>query len=135
MMPLSDNINATCILLYILYTGWIQHNSDLTTDRLRWQVSSETASDNTIRSVSTTNFAPIYSKFVSVFIRNISLRDERNAFSQIKINIFFRINTLNFDQTDTVVLGSKSTLITEDSSVHVKSWWSRSHIFFICVCT
>ena len=132
-MPLSDNINTTCILLYALYTGWVQHNSDLTTDRLWWQVSSESASDNTIRSVCTTNFSPIYSEFVSIFVCNISLRDERNTFAQIKINIFFRINTFDFDQTDAVVLGTESSLIAENSSVHMKSWWSRSHILLICV--
>jgi len=65
--------------------------------------------------------APVYSVFVSVFIRSVSFRDEGNSLSEIEINILLGIDSLNFQQTNVVVLVSETALVSEDSGINMKS--------------
>jgi hypothetical protein len=63
------------------------------------------------------NSAPSDSEFVSSFIGSLRLGDKGNLLAQVEFNFCLAINTLNFDQTNTVVLGPKTTLVTKDGSV------------------
>jgi len=111
------DIHSTCSL----YTGWVQHDTGLSTDRLRREISSESASDDTVGSMCPAHLTPVDSEFVSVFISNISLRDESDTLSQVEINFFLGIDTSDLQQTNVTVLGSKSTLVSEDSGINVKA--------------
>lgn len=73
------------------------------------------------------NFAPVHSEFVSKLVRNIGLGDEGNLLSKVEVNFLLGIDTLNFDQTDAVVLVSETALVSEDGAIDVKLWWSRGH--------
>jgi hypothetical protein len=90
-------------------------------------MSSETAPDNSIASVSSAYLAPVNSEFVSKLVGCLCLGDESNLLSEVEVNLFLAINTLDFDQTNTVVLGPKSALVTKDCSVNMKARWSGCH--------
>lgn len=113
-----------------LYAGWVQHNTDLSSDGLWRKVASESASDNSIGSVRSADLAPVNSEFVSELVGGFSLGDEGNLLSEVKVNIILGVDSLNFDQTDTVVLGSKTTLVTKDGTVNMKLWRSWGHDYF-----
>lgn len=110
-----------------LYTGWIKHNSDLSSNRLWRKVTSESASDNTIGSMCPADFSPVNSELVSKLVGNFGLCDKGDLLAQVKVNIFLGVNSLNFDQTDTVILVSKTSLVAKDGTVDVKLWRSGSH--------
>jgi hypothetical protein len=65
------------------------------------------------------NLAPSDSEFVSRFIRGLCLGDKGNLLAQVEINVFLAVHTLNFDQTNAVVLGPKTTLVAKDGSVNM----------------
>ena len=73
------------------------------------------------------DFAPVHSEFVPSLVGNIRFGDEGDFLSKIEFDFLLRINTLNFDQTDRVVLVSKTALVSEDGAIDVKLWWSRGH--------
>jgi hypothetical protein len=102
-----------------LHTGRIQHDANLSSNRLRRQIPSETAPHNTIGSMGPGNLAPSDSEFVSSFISSLCLGDKGDLLAQVEISVFLAVDTLNFDQTDTVVLGPKTTLVAKDGSVHM----------------
>ena len=78
-------VSKVSIVRYRFYsslnTGWVQHNAGLSTNGLGGKISSETASDNTVGTVSPAYLAPVDSVFVSVFISDVSLCDKGNALS------------------------------------------------------
>jgi hypothetical protein len=113
--------------IYFLYARRIQHHADLSSDRCGRQVTSESASDNTIGSMCSANFAPVDSEFVSKLVGNLRLRDKGNLLSKVKVRVHLRVDTFNFDQTDTAVLGPKTTLVTKDGTINVKFRWSGRH--------
>lgn len=77
--------------------------------------------------MSSAYLAPVNSEFVSKLISRLCLGDESNLLSKVKVNFFLAIDSLDFDQTNTVVLGPKSALVTKDCSVNMKAWWSGRH--------
>ena len=110
-----------------LYTRRVQHNSDLATNSLWGQVSVESAPDDTIGSVGSADFSPVYAEFVSKLVSSLCFGDESNLLSKVKVNLVLAINSLNFDQTNIVILGSKSALVTKDGSVNMKASGSGRH--------
>ena len=140
-MPLIDNAllhtavcyGLRCTYCSSLYTGRVQHNTGLSANGLGGKVSSETASDDAVGSVCPAYLAPVDSVFVSEFIGGVSLCDESNTFSQVKVDIFLRVNTPDFQQTNIGVLGSESALVTENSGINVKARGTTWHICSCCV--
>jgi hypothetical protein len=65
------------------------------------------------------DFAPVNSEFVAHLVGNLGLGDEGNLLSKVEVSFFLAINTLNFDQTNTVVLGPKTTLVAEEGTVNM----------------
>ncbi len=124
-MPLSDKLISACcrFLLHILnlYTGWVQHDAGLSSNGLWGKISSESASDNTVGSVSPAYLAPVDSVFVSVFISDVSLCDKGNSLSEVKVNLLFRVDASDLQQTDIVVLVAKSALEAENGGINVKT--------------
>ena len=84
----------------------------------------------------TANFTPIDTEFVARLVSRICLGDEGNLLSEIKTGIVLAIHTLNFNQTDIVVLISKTTLVTKDGTINMKLWRSGRHynIVFGIIC-
>ena len=113
-----------------LYTGRIQHDPHLSTDCLRWQVSSKSASDDSIRTMSPADLAPVHSEFVSILVGFFYLGNEGYSLPEVEVNIILRIEALDLDQTHIVVLVAKATLVAKDGTVYVKAGCSRGH----CVC-
>mmetsp|Transcript_21203 Transcript_21203/g.58970 ORF Transcript_21203/g.58970 Transcript_21203/m.58970 type:complete len:149 (+) Transcript_21203:152-598(+) len=131
-MPLIDNTLLSMVTCYrlcsSLYTGRVQHNTGLSADGLGGKVSSESASDNSVGSVRPADLTPVDSVFVSVFIGGVSLCDEGNTLSQVEVDFFLRVDTLDLQQTDIGVLGSESALVAEDSGINVKAGGTSRHI-------
>lgn len=73
------------------------------------------------------DLAPVHSEFVSKLISNLGLGDEGNLLSKVEFDFLLGIDSLNFDQTDIVVLVSETALESEDGAIDVKLWWSRGH--------
>jgi hypothetical protein len=67
----------------------------------------------------TTNFTPVDTELVTKFISSIGLGDERHSLAKIEIDVFFGIHTLDFNQTDTIVLITQSTLVSKDSTINM----------------
>ena len=70
------------------------------------------------------DLAPVDTEFVSKLIGSLGLGDEGNLLSEVEVDLFLAINTLDLDQTNTVVLVAKTALVTEDGSVNMKAWGS-----------
>ena len=73
------------------------------------------------------DFSPVYSEFVSILVSSLGLSDESNLLSKVKVNVILAINTLDFDQTNTVILVSESALVAKDGSVNMKLRGSWRH--------
>ncbi len=97
-------ISSSLSFIVRLYTGRVQHNTDLAANRLGGEVSSKSASDNSIGTMSPADLAPVHSELVSVLVRCFCLGNKGNSLSKVKVNVLLGINTPNFDQTNIVVL-------------------------------
>ena len=115
-----------------LHSRWVQHDSNLSSNRLRRKVTSESASDNTIGSVCSADLAPIDSEFVSKLVGGLCLGDKGNLLSQVEIDFVLRIHTLDFDQTNIIVLVSETSLVPKDGTINMKLRGSRRHGILNC---
>jgi hypothetical protein len=64
--------------------------------------------------------APVDSEFVSVWIGDVSLCDEGNSLSEVEVDLVLGVDSSDFQQAHAVVLGSETTLESEDSGLDVK---------------
>lgn len=119
--------------LSFLYTRWIQHHPHLSSNGLRRQISSESASDDTVGTMSSADLAPVDSEFVSIFIGTLCLGNKGHSLAEVKVHIIFGVDTLDFDQTDIVVLVAETALVTKDGTVYVKAWGSWRHFVILCI--
>lgn len=104
-----------------LHTGWVKHDADLSSDCLWWQVSLESATDDTIGSVSSGNLSPVDAELVAVFVCRGTLGDKGDLLSEIEFSIGLGVDALNLDQRNVVVLVTKTSLVTQDGTFNVKS--------------
>mmetsp|Transcript_21601 Transcript_21601/g.51543 ORF Transcript_21601/g.51543 Transcript_21601/m.51543 type:complete len:114 (+) Transcript_21601:222-563(+) len=109
-----------------LYTGRVQHNTDLSADGLGGKISSESASDDSVGTVRAADLAPVHSVFVSVFIGDVPFRDEGDSLSEVEVGLLLRIDSLNFDKAHVVVLRAEGALVSEDGTINVET---RSSLF------
>jgi hypothetical protein len=77
--------------------------------------------------MSSGDLAPVDSEFVSELVGSICLGDKGNALSEVKINIGLGVDSLNFDQTDIVVLVTETTLVAKDGTIDMKLCGSGRH--------
>lgn len=69
----------------------------------------------------TADTSPVNTVFGSILCGGTSLGDEGNTFSEVEVGFVFGVNSLDFDQTDGVVLGAQSTFVAQDGTVDVKA--------------
>ena len=77
--------------------------------------------------MSPADFPPVDSEFVSTLIGNFGLGDEGNLLSKIEVNIFLAVDSLNFEQANTVVLIPKAALVAKDGTIDMKLRRSGRH--------
>ena len=104
-----------------LYTGWVKHDAGLSSNSLGRKISSESASDNTVGSVSPAYLAPVDSVFVSVFIINVSLCDKGDSLSEVEVDLLLGVDSSDLQQAHVVVLVSETALESEDGGINVKA--------------
>jgi len=73
------------------------------------------------------DFAPVHSEFVTKLVCSFCLGDESHLLAKGKVHILLGVDSLNFDQTNIVVLVSKTTLEAKNGTVNMKLWWSWGH--------
>lgn len=62
------------------------------------------------------NFAPIHAKCTV-----LGLGDEGDFLAQIEVSSRLVITTLNFDETDTIILSAETSFVTEDGTIDVQT--------------
>lgn len=112
------------VSLNTLHAGWVKHNANLSSDSLWRQVSAESATNNSIGSVSSADLSPIDAELVAVFVSGGSLGDKGNLLSVIELGSGLVINALDLDQRHIVVLVAETSLETKDGTINVKAWAS-----------
>eukprot|EP00529_Nitzschia_sp_RCC80_P037679 CAMPEP_0113451562 /NCGR_PEP_ID=MMETSP0014_2-20120614/6401_1 /TAXON_ID=2857 /ORGANISM="Nitzschia sp." /LENGTH=73 /DNA_ID=CAMNT_0000342919 /DNA_START=339 /DNA_END=557 /DNA_ORIENTATION=- /assembly_acc=CAM_ASM_000159 len=73
--------------------------------------------------MSPADLAPVDTELVTVLVRCLALGDECDTLSEVEIDLLLRIDALDLYETNTVVLGAESTLVTEDGSVDMEAGW------------
>jgi hypothetical protein len=91
------------------------------------KIPSEATPHNSIATVSSGDLAPVDSEFVAKLVGSICLGNKSNTLSEVKINIGLGVNSLNFDQTDIVVLVTETTLVAKDGTIDMKLCGSGRH--------
>jgi hypothetical protein len=104
-----------------LDTRWVQHDTDASTNGLRRQVASKSASDNTIGSMGAANLSPGDAELVAKLVSSRSPGNKGNLLSEVKFNIFSGVNALDLDERNGVFLVSETSLESKNGSVNVKS--------------
>jgi len=68
--------------------------------------------------------SPVHSKLGSVLSsggRNFG--NVGDTFSEVELDVFLRINSLDFDEGSVVVLVAEAALVAKDSAVYVEAGW------------
>jgi hypothetical protein len=84
--------------------------------------------------VSTANLSPV-NTVLGTALSSVyrGLGDVGNLLSEVKVSVFFGVNSLDFDERHRVILGAKATLVSKDGSVNVKAD-RLSHVYLYCLC-
>mmetsp|Transcript_17436 Transcript_17436/g.36264 ORF Transcript_17436/g.36264 Transcript_17436/m.36264 type:complete len:118 (-) Transcript_17436:92-445(-) len=72
----------------------------------------------------TADSSPVHSKLGSVLSsggRNFG--NVCDTFSEVELDVFLRINSLDFDEGSVVVLVAEAALVAKDSAVYVEAGW------------
>jgi hypothetical protein len=77
--------------------------------------------------MSSADFAPVNSELISVPICRLSLGHKGYSLTKVKFNVLLGIHTLDFDQTNIVVLVTETTLVAKNGSIYMKTRSSRRH--------
>jgi hypothetical protein len=76
----------------------------------------------------TADLTPIDSELVTVFVCRFGLGDERDPLTEIKVDVLLGVDALDLDQTNDILLITKSTLISKDCTIDVQTGGScRRH--------
>jgi hypothetical protein len=100
----------------ILNTARVKHNTDTSANGLGRQVTSKSATNDTVTSVVSADFAPVDAKGTIG-----GLGDKGYLFTQIEIHILLTVASLDLDKGDRVVLVAETAFVTENGAVHVKA--------------
>jgi hypothetical protein len=104
-----------------LHTGRVKHDASLSSDSLWGQVSVESATNDTIGSVSSAHLSPVDAELVAVFVSSGSLGDERNLLSVVEFSSLLGVNALDLEQRNVIVLVTETSLEAEDSGIAMKT--------------
>ena len=108
---------------------WVEHNSDLRSNGLWWEVLGECGSHETRVSVTGDNLSP--DGFVVDTSGGILVSvDESDALSVVPLRGGTVIASLNLDKGSSLVLSSLSSLESNESSLGVKSITKNNRIRF-----
>lgn len=77
--------------------------------------------------MSPADLAPVDSEFISILVCRVCLGNERYSLAKVKVDFVLGIDTLDFDETDTVVLGTETTLVAKDGTIYMKTRSSGGH--------
>ncbi|QBM90984.1 hypothetical protein METSCH_G00240 [Metschnikowia aff. pulcherrima] len=94
---LSQTRPQTTIGLGCLDVGWVQHDSDGSTERLRRQVLLEVGSHDTVVAVGSGDLAPDDSHLGASDLSLTSV-DVGNSLTKVELSLLWRLNTLKLDQ-------------------------------------
>jgi len=98
-----------------LHTAGVQHNPDASTDRLRRQITSESASHHTVATVVSAHFAPVDAKAMVG-----GLGDKGNLFSEVKFGSSLVVASFDFNQGNGGILCAEASRVAKDGAVHVQ---------------
>ena len=111
---------------FLLNSAWIEHDADLASNSLWWQVLSELGPDNSYTSVGTGDLAPDYAK-IATLLQSLCLVNICQSLSKIKVGLSLGLNSLDLDEGSVVVLVSFATLVAKEVSTDVESHAFSSH--------
>lgn len=71
--------------------------------------------------MSSADLSPVDTELVAVFVSSGTLGDKGNLLSKVEFSIGLGVDTLNLDQGNTVVLVTKTSLVSQNGTFNVKS--------------
>lgn len=120
-----------CIML-CLDTRWIKHDTDTSSNGLRGKIATETAANDAVGAMASTNFAPRDTKLVSKLVGFTGLGNKGNLFAIIKLCILGGIDTPDFNERHVIVLVTKTSLESQNGTIYVET--RRPLCIFCCHC-
>lgn len=97
----ENRYSVVCDGLFIssftLDVGWVQHDSDGSTESLGWQVLSEVGSHNTVVAVGSGDLTPDDSDLGTSLLLGASV-DVGNSLTQVELSVLCRLNTVDLNQ-------------------------------------
>lgn len=103
-----------------LDVGWVQHDSDRSTEGLWWQVLSEVGSDNTVVTVGSGDLTPDDSDLGTSDLLVASV-DVGNLLTQVELGVLWRVHTVDLDQGGVWVDQVLGTLVGQVLTLNVQS--------------
>ncbi|KAF7584943.1 hypothetical protein EJF18_11106 [Clavispora lusitaniae] len=101
-----------------LDVGWVQHDSNRSTEGLWWQVLLEFGSDNTVVTVSSGHLTPDNSDLGASDLLGSSV-DVSDSLTQVELSVLWVLNTFDLDQRDVWVGDVLRTLVGDVLTLNV----------------
>ncbi len=122
-----------CITKSRLNTRRIKHHANPPPNALRRQIPRKFTFDHSITSMCATHPSPVDSELGSILSsRSRDLGDVCDAFSEVELDVFLWIDSLDFDEGSVVVLVAEATFVSEDGAVYVEA--GRLSVLFGHIC-
>lgn len=107
---------------FVLDVAWVEHDTDSSSHGLRWQIASETASDDSIGTVRTGDLSPSDAELLlSRLGIGFGSGHKGDLLSAVELCIVLGVDVSDFDERNVVVLVSVSPLVSEDGTVDEES--------------
>lgn len=101
-----------------LDVGWVEHDSNRSTEGLWWEVLLEVSTDDTRVTVGSGNLAPHNSDLGASDLLAGTV-DEGDTLTEVEFSLLWRGDTLDLDQRAVRVVGSSGTLVGDVLSLNV----------------
>lgn len=101
-----------------LDVGWVQHDSNRSTEGLWWQVLLEVGSDNTVVTVGSGNLTPDNSDLGTSDLLGSSV-DVSNSLTQVELSVSWSLDTFDLNQGDVWVGNALRTLVGDVLTLNV----------------
>ena len=99
-----------------LHAARVQHDTDASSNGLRRQISSESASNDSIGTVVSADLAPVNTEG-SI----LSLGNKCHLLSQVKVYILSAVAALDLNEGDIDMLRPQTALVAENGTIHMKT--------------
>ena len=100
--------------------GWVKHDSESSTDSLRWEVGLEGGSNSAGVSMEVDNLSPDSSEF-GVLDEVFGLGEVDHSLSEVVFSFVSGVDTLDIEENDMVVLASLSLLESNECCFLIES--------------